>query len=302
MERYVMANSCPSCEADIQPDWRVCPSCGERLPEKSCCISCLKELEHAWKACPYCGVKVGGDFTPEMVVIPAGEFIMGSPEEEEAREDCEGPCHRVEISASFALGKYAVTYQEFDHFTREGRFFHRPDDYGLGRGLRPVVNVNWGMAMDYCRWLSGVTEENYRLPSEAEWEYACRAGTTTPFHFGDTIWTDQANYNGSFVYGNGRVGKRSGPPVEVGTFPENAFGLHEMHGNVFEWCADVRHDDYTGAPSDGSAWTSKGDSESHITRGGWSSSEPWKLRSASRDWSEPNTQGNFIGFRVAKTL
>ena len=243
-------------------------------------------------------------FAPEMVVIPAGEFLMGSPEDEKYRGEDEGPQHRVVIPAPFALGKYAVTFEEFDHFVRESGHDHEPGDYGWGRGRRPVVDVSWDEAVAYCRWLSEETGHDYRLPTEAEWEYSCRAGTTTPFHFGETISTDQANYDGGFIYGNGQKGKFRHQTMEVGQFPANAFGLHEMHGNVWEWCADrYENDAYEKYIDVYPAMV--GDLESsrvRVLRGGSCFTNPSFLRSAYRFWYSIDFRLIIFGFRVARTL
>jgi formylglycine-generating enzyme required for sulfatase activity len=176
-------------------------------------------------------LKEGGQ-GPVMVVIPGGRFLMGSPPDEPERQDHERQ-HEVEVM-SFALGKYAVTFEEYDRFASAT---HRetPQDQGWGRGRRPVINVTWLDAMAYGEWLSQQTGQTCRLPTEAEWEYACRAGTTTPFYFGATISGDQANYG------------FSGETVEVGQFPANGWGLHDMHGNVWEWTGSEYDEGYGGA-------------------------------------------------------
>jgi formylglycine-generating enzyme required for sulfatase activity len=241
-------------------------------------------------------------FAPEMVVIPAGEFLMGSPEDEEDRGEDEGPQHRVVIPAPFALGKYAVTFEEFDHFVRENGHDHRPRDMDWGRGDRPVIDVSWDDAVAYCRWLSKETGHDYRLPTEAEWEYTCRAGTTTPFHFGETIGTDQANYDGDYTYGGGGKGVYRKKTVPVGNFPANAFGLHDMHGNVWEWVEDCWHDSYRGAPSGGDAWTTGGNCRLRVLRGGSWNHFPGYLRSAFRAWNTSVNRFITFGFRIARTL
>ena len=177
-----------------------------------------------------------------MVVIPAGSFAMGSPEDEEGRQSAEGPQHRVTFATPFALGKYPVTFDEYDHFCIERRRRKSPDQ-GWGRGRRPVVNVSWEDAKAYCTWLSAQSRQVYRLPSEAEWEYACRAGTTTPFWTGGTITKEQASYDLN--------GEQTST---VDNFAANYWRLHDMHGNVGEWCEDWWNDNYQGAPQDGSAW------------------------------------------------
>ena len=241
-------------------------------------------------------------FCPLMVEVPAGSFLMGSPEGEEFRDEDESPLHSVEISRSFAVGKYGVTFSEWDACVSGGGCGHRPDDAGWGRGTRPVMGVSWDDAQSYVEWLSAETGERYRLLSESEWEYAARAGTRGPFHFGSTISTDQANYDGNYTYGSGRKGVYREETVPVGSFPSNDFGLHDMHGNVWEWVEDCWHDSYASAPADGSAWTSGGDCSRRVLRGGSWYFEPWLLRSANRSRYFTGNRNHYYGFRVARTL
>ena len=240
---------------------------------------------------------------PEMVVVPAGTFIMGSNASEESRYDNEGPVYQVTISVPFAVGKYEVTFSEWDACFAAGRCGDNPArDEGWGRANRPVINVSWEDAKVFVRWLSSKTGKQYRLLSESEWEYVARAGTTGPFHFGSTISTDQVNYHGAFIYGNGREGVNRGKTIPVGSFPSNNFGLHDMHGNVEEWVEDCWHDNYVGAPMNGSAWVSGDACYIRAVRGGsWilgPSHSRSALRSGGVDWI-----GTFYnGFRVARTL
>lgn len=244
---------------------------------------------------------VDAPWCPEMVVIPAGRFLIGSPAEEEGRFDNEGPRHFVTIAEPLALGRYPVTFDEYDEFAaRTGRA--PTGDEGWGRGRRPVINVSWEDAQAYAAWLGELTGGAYRLPSEAEWEYACRAGTTAPFHFGSMISTDQANYDGAKTYGAGRKGVYREQTVPVGSFPANAFGLHDMHGNAWEWCDDAWHENYEDAPVDGSAWLKSGDQGRRILRGGSWSRNPCFLRSAYRGRERSSFRNTGIGFRVARTL
>ena len=241
---------------------------------------------------------------PEMVVIPAGSFVMGSPPGEEGALDREKPERRVRFRESFALGLYAVRFEEYDHFCIE-TVRHKPPDEGWGRGLRPAIHVSWIDAQAYCAWLSEVTGNPYRLPSESEWEYACRAGMETPFWTGETISTDQANYDGRYIYGSGHKGGYREQTTPVGTVGRaNPFGLFDMHGNVWEWCEDIWHDDYSSAPRDGSARleVDGGDSSRRVLRGGSWSDYPWTLRSAHRARFEPGNRSWVIGFRLARTL
>ena len=242
------------------------------------------------------------DECPELVVVPAGSFNMGSPQSEAGRFYWEGPVHRVTIERPFAVGVYEVTYAEWDACVSGGGCGgYRPKDWGWGRGNRPVISVSWPYAKAYVRWLSEKTGEAYRLPSESEWEYAARAGTRTPFHTGGTISTEQANYDGRGTYGSGRRGQYREGTVAVGSFGANDFGLHDVHGNVREWVEDCWNDSYLGAPADGSAWGS-GDCSGHVLRGGSWSHEPRYLRSAFRSWLDDGWWEIDAGFRVARTL
>ena len=239
---------------------------------------------------------------PEMVVVPSGSFMMGSPSSEEERDDDEGPVHRVRIPRPFAVGKHEVTFAEWDACVRGGGCGgYRPDDRGWGRGRRPVIEVIWNDAKSYVRWLIGKTGKPYRLLSESEWEYAARAGTRTPFHTGRTISTDQANYNGNYTYGSGRKGVYRKKTVPVGSFDANGFGLHDMRGNVWEWVEDCWNDSYAGAPSDGRAWKERCGSY-RVSRGGSWYNDPRYLRSANRNRVDTGNRNNDIGFRVARTL
>ncbi len=259
-------------------------------------------------------LKMGGE-GPLMVVIPAGRFLMGSPPDEPERLDSEGPQHEVRIARPFALGVYAVTSHEvrtakpfalgvyavtFDDYDRfcDSTQREKPTDSGWGRGTRPVINVTWEDARAYCAWLSAQTERTYRLPSEAEWEYACRAGTDTPFYFGARLSTDQANVNGEHTYNGSAKGEYRQRTMPVGAFPPNAFGLYDMHGNVWEWCQDAWHGDYNGAPTDGSAWEAVGNM-ARVVRGGSWDGTPGGARSAARSFNNlPDGRNDLLGFRV----
>lgn len=244
--------------------------------------------------------KYGGRaIEPEMVSVPAGSFLMGSPASEPEREDSEGPQHRVTLRA-FDLGKYELTFEEWDACFADGGCEQLPDDEGWGRGRRPVINVSWNDAQQYIAWLNRKTGKHYRLPSEAEWEYAARAGTTTFFHTGDCINTDQANFAGSNhpVLGCPK-GESRGRPLPVGQFAANAWGLFDMHGNTGEFVEDCEHSTYQGAPSDGSAWTTgcKGDSRG-LRGGGWQFVATG-VRAAYRLYLSPGHRMG--GFRLART-
>jgi formylglycine-generating enzyme required for sulfatase activity len=236
-------------------------------------------------------LKTGAD-GPLMVVIPAGRFRMGSPADEQERFEDEDPQHDVHIAASFAMGVYAVTFEDYDRFCEDT--LRKSEDHGWGRGNRPVINVSWEDARDYCAWLGEQTGRAYRLPSEAEWEYACRAGTQTPFHFGPHITTDQANFNGT----KGSVkGKYRQQTVPVDSFPPNSFGLYGMHGNVREWCQDQQHGSYKGAPSDGSAWEGEETGFRVVRDGSWDA-EVRYCRAACRLFIFPGRRHPGLGFRV----
>jgi formylglycine-generating enzyme required for sulfatase activity len=243
---------------------------------------------------------------PEMVVVPPGEFMMGSPNDEQGRDSDEGPLHRVTFAKSFAVGRFSVTFDEWDACVADGGCNgYRPSDSesalqdeGWGRGLRPVINVSWDDAKAYVAWLSRKTGQAYRLLSEAEREYVTRAGTRTPYWWGSSISESQANY--------GIIGRHSTPrkTVPVDSFQPNPWGLYQVHGDVLEWVEDCYHDSYAGAPSTGLAWVS-GDCSRRVDRGGsWFPNRPWefRLRSAARGWAFKSDRGGVLGFRVGRTL
>ena len=238
---------------------------------------------------------------PELVVVASGSFRMGSRVGEDGRDDDEGPVHRVRIAEPFAVGVYEVTFAQWDACRREGGCTHNPGDAGWGRGKRPVINVSWTDAREYVAWLSRKTGKRYRLLSESEWEYVARAGTTTPFYYGSTVSTEQANYDGNYTYGSGRKGRYRGRTEPVGSFPANAFGLYDVHGNVMEWVGDCWNGGYTRAPTDGSAWES-GECSRRVLRGGSWKFGPWFLRSAYRKWFTAGSRYYYAGFRVARAL
>ena len=235
----------------------------------------------------------------DLVVIPAGTFLMGSPSSELQREDTEGPQRTVNI-ASFLIGQYAVTQAQWRAVAglpkRQIDLNSDPSSF-KGDNL-PVEQVIWLEAVEFCDRLSQFTGRSYRLPSEAEWEYACRAATTTPFYFGETITTDLVNYNGNYTYGSGPKGIYQEKTTVVGSFPPNAFGLYDMHGNLYEWCADPWHDNYNSAPTDGSVWESGGNTQYRVLRGGSWYLDPWYCRSAYRGRNGPDVRSGAFGFRV----
>ena len=247
------------------------------------------EVGDVFRDCPDC---------PEMVVVPAGSFTMGSPPSEEGRSDSEGPQHEVTIGSKFAVGVYEVTFDEWDACVSGGGCGgYRPDDEGWGRGGRPVINVSWEDARAYAEWLSGETGESYRLLSEAEWEYVARAGTVTRFWWGDAIGLNRANCDDS-------CGDHYANPSPVGSFGANAFGLHDVHGNVLEWVEDCWHENYARAPRDGSAWLGGqgGDCSLRVFRSGTWMSAPLFLRSAGRAGSESGLRLFLYGFRLFRSV
>ncbi len=243
---------------------------------------------------------------PEMVVLPAGAFTMGSPASERGRNKDEGPQRKVTISRPFALGKFEVTFAQWDACSGEGACSHKPADQGWGRGRKPVINVSWNDAKQYVAWLTKKTGQPYRLPTEAEWEYAARgtaeaAEPSVPFYTGATINYRQANYDANFTYNGGKQGLYRQKTVDVGSLPRNGFGLHEMHGNVWEWVEDCYKDSYAGAPTDGSA-VAAGACSLRILRGGAWNYQPQLLRSAYRYATAPAVRLDNVGLRVARGL
>ena len=229
---------------------------------------------------------LGNGITLEMVQIPGGKFLMGSPDSESERGSDESPQHPVTVQP-FTMGRFEVTQAQWKAIASlpKVKIDLNPDPSNFKGSDRPVENVSWNDAIEFCDRLSGKTGKKYRLPSEAEWEYACRAGTTTPFYFGETLSSNQANYS-------------SKGTIAVGSFPPNAFGLHDMHGNVWEWCTDYYQTNYQGAPTDGSAWLEGGNRAYRLLRGGSWYNNPWYCRSARRNWLVPDNRSINIGFRV----
>jgi formylglycine-generating enzyme required for sulfatase activity len=243
--------------------------------------------------CPMC---------PEMVVVPAGSFTMGSPNSEAERSPSESPQHAVTFARQFAVGRFALTFDEWDGCVADGGCNgYKPNDEAWGRGRRPAINVSWDDAKAYVAWLSRKTGRIYRLLSEAEREYVTRAGTTTPFWWGGSISTSQANYDGNYTYGGGAKGSYRETTLPVDSFQPNPWGLYQVHGNVWEWVEDCWNDSYAGAPSDGSAWT-RGDCGFRLVRGGSWGSFPQYLRSAYRSGYTADIRSYYIGFRVGRTL
>jgi formylglycine-generating enzyme required for sulfatase activity len=244
---------------------------------------------------------LGNNQVLEMVGLPGGSFWMGSKETEEGRESHEEPLHQVKIQP-FYMSRFPITQSQWEVIANLPSI-HRslnPDPSNIKGQNLPVEQVSWYDAVEFSARLTKLTGRNYRLPSEAEWEYACRAGTTTPFHFGETITPDLANYDGNYIYGSGIEGKYNQKTVAVGSFKvANAFGLCDMHGNIWEWCSDTWHDNYRDAPTDGRVWEEGGIPNRRILRGGSWYCLPSLCRSAQRHWDQANHGGSGIGFRVA---
>jgi formylglycine-generating enzyme required for sulfatase activity len=236
-----------------------------------------------------------------MVQIPAGSFQMGSPDTEAGRASDEGPQHRVQLQ-SFFLGQTPVNQAQWKEVASwpQVNLKLNPDPANFKGANRPVEQVSWEEAMEFCRRLSQRTNLFYTLPSEAQWEYACRAGTTTPFAFGDTLTPDIANYDGNSAYGSGPKGQYREETTDVGSFAANAWGLQDMHGNLWEWCLDHWHYDYRGAPDDGSAWVIGGDQTLRLLRGGSWSGNPRSCRSAHRYWRHRDVRLSVVGFRLCR--
>ncbi|MGD1806161.1 SUMF1/EgtB/PvdO family nonheme iron enzyme [Dapis sp. BLCC M126] len=237
---------------------------------------------------------LGNGIKLEMVYVPGGSFLMGSPENEAERNSDESPQHQVTIQP-FYMSKYPITQNQYQAIIGKN-----PSNFK--GGSRPVEKVNWHNAVEFCRKLSEKTGKIYRLPSESQWEYACRAGTTTPFYFGETITPDLVNYDGNYPYGNAPKGKYRQETTDVGSFPPNAFGLYDMHGNVWEWCLDVWHENYNGAPTDGSAWETGGDNSKRLLRSGCWDYISWDCRSARRLYYVADNHIYGRGFRVVLSV
>nr|VFJ53118.1 MAG: Formylglycine-generating enzyme, required for sulfatase activity, contains SUMF1/FGE domain [Candidatus Kentron sp. FM]VFJ60561.1 MAG: Formylglycine-generating enzyme, required for sulfatase activity, contains SUMF1/FGE domain [Candidatus Kentron sp. FM]VFK12981.1 MAG: Formylglycine-generating enzyme, required for sulfatase activity, contains SUMF1/FGE domain [Candidatus Kentron sp. FM] len=231
---------------------------------------------------------------------------MGSPGDEPERSGYEGEQHKVHIPNPFAMSVTEVTFEDYERFAKDSPKYESPMR-GLDSGKHPVRGVSWEDARAYAEWLSDQTGKQYRLPTEAEWEYAARAGTTTPFSTGDCIDIDQANYDGyRFSYANcdSKIGGGRKEPkiISTGHLPPNPWGLHEMHGNVSEWTADCWHDGYEGAPADGGVWgpENNGDCSVRVIRGGHFSNAPRAIRSAARNSVSLEVASPRIGIRLVR--
>ena len=260
-----------------------------------------QEIERRHQIAEYRIEKLG-DIVLEIVLIPGGTFLMGSPESESGGMNNEKPQHSVTIQP-FLIGKYPITQAQWKAvaaFDKVNRDIELEPSHFKGAD-RPVEQVSWYDAVEFCDRLSRKTGREYRLPTEAEWEYACRAGTTTPFHFGETITPDVANYDCNYSYKSGSKAKGSyrkqTSPVKTFAFA-NAFGLFDMHGNVWEWCLDYWYESYHEAPTKGSAWLTDSNSNSRVLRGGSWLNDPRDCRSAHREYGDSDTRFNRFGFRI----
>ncbi|QSV64949.1 MAG: SUMF1/EgtB/PvdO family nonheme iron enzyme [Dolichospermum sp. DL01] len=257
------------------------------------------EIKRITKNAEYFAQDLGNGVNLEMVSIPGGTFKMGSPENEQGYSSYQSPQHQVTVPPFF-MGKYPVTQKQWRAVAalEKVKIDLESDPSGFKGDNLPVECVSWDDTQEFCARLSRMANKTYRLPSEAEWEYACRGGTTTPFYCGETISTDLANYNGNYTYGQGQKGQYREKTTEVRIFPANPFGLYDMCGNVWEWCEDGWHENYINAPTDGSAWTSLS-SRRKLLRGGSWDSYPVYCRSAFRiNDSLDGDYSYFFGFRV----
>ena len=235
----------------------------------------------------------GGGEGPEMIILAAGSFLMGSPESEKYRRKSEGPQYRVSVSQPFALSVNEITFAEYDTFTNSTER-PRPDDRGWGRGDRPVINVSWEDATAYARWLSEQTGQHYRLPTEAEWEYAVRAGSTTAYSF-----SDDSSRLDEYAWFDSNSGEKT---HSVGKKKPNAWGLKDMHGNVWEWVEDDWHDDYKGAPDDGRPRIEEDRGAYRVIRGGGWGNETLRCRSAIRNGTSSDVRSGVLGFRLSRSV
>ena len=244
--------------------------------------------------------EIGEAIPLQMLLIPAGTFMMGSPEDELGRQEREGPQHEVSVHPFF-MGRYPITQAQWRAVAalQQVNLKLNPEPSNFTGDNLPVEQVSWYEVVEFCDRLSAQTSRPYRLPSEAEWEYACRAGTTTPFHFGKTLTTEVANYNGNYTYADGLEGEYRETITSVDQFAiANAFGLSDMHGNVWEWCQD-HYDSYDKTPTDGRAWVADSKEATRILRGGSWLYIPRSCRSAQRNYNAPVTRVLNFGFRVS---
>lgn len=261
-----------------------------------------QQINSSTETAEYLTEDLGNGIPLEMVYVPEGNFIMGTPPTEKHSTNSERPQHRVSIKP-FLMGKYQVTQAQWRQISQlpKVKTDLNPNSSHFKGDRRPVETISWIDAVEFCQRLSRKTGDIYRLPSEAEWEYAARANTTTPFYFGPTISSDVANYRGRFIYTNQPRGISRDRTTEVGSFPPNAFGLYDMHGNVLEWCQDTWHNNYSGAPTDGSAWISQ-NRTSRLMRGGAWSSDAISCRSGFRGSHPASGRYRTLGFRIVREI
>ncbi len=287
---------CVNCNSDIPERAKYCPECGSARPVVLC-SDCGGENYLDYKYCIHCGHLL---FDPSSIIsleqapviewvrIPGGSFYMGSPDSEPERYEWEGPRHMVSVNP-FVMSQYCVTFELYDLFC-DTIGIKKPDDNGWGRGNRPVVNVSWHEARAFAKWM------NCRLPTEAEWEYACRAGTTTPFYTGNNLTTGEANYNGNRPYNGYSKGAFLNKTAPVGSYPSNPWGLYDMHGNVWEWCEDCFDEHfYSQSPQDNpicSVGTLK------VVRGGGWRNNAGHSRSSRRSGCKSDFKNYALGFRL----
>jgi formylglycine-generating enzyme required for sulfatase activity len=250
--------------------------------------------EKAKAAKPGSAFKECANGCPVMIVVPAGKFFMGSLENEADRNASEGPQHEVTIARPFAVSKFEVTFEEWDACVAAAACPRLTDHWG--RGKMPAINASWGDATQYVGWLSQLTGKEYRLLTEAEWEYAARAGARTRYSWGEDLGIGNANCDGC---GSPWDLKQTAP---VGSFKPNALGLYDMHGNVWEWVEDSWHETYDGAPTDGSAWLRDGDPSYRVVRGGSWRNDSELVRAAVRVRRNINVRFDTLGFRVARSI
>ena len=231
----------------------------------------------------------------DLMGIPGGKYLMGSPENEPERANDEGPQHSVSIRP-FLLGKYPVTQAQWKAIMKNNPSRFTEDEEN------PVERVSWFDCINFCVRLSEKLGREFRLPTEAEWEYAARAKTTTPFFFGETITTELANYNGEYTYGIEAEGEYRHKTTKVGSFSPNRFGLYDLHGNVAEWCEDTWHDNYQEAPTNGDSWVEEDHSLEKVLRGGSWLHLPGSCRSSQRLSSTVNSKSDAFGFRIASSV
>ena len=252
-----------------------------------------KEIDRRSYEAEFLAENLDSGLVLEMVYIPGGSFLMGSPEYEDERFDSESPQHQVNIKP-FLMSKYPITQDQYQAIMGDNPSYFKG-------GKRPVERVSWHDATKFCEKLSSKTGKIYRLPSESQWEYACRAGTSTPFYFGETMTSELVNYDGNYPYGNAPFGEYREQTTDVGSFLPNAFGLYDMHGNVSEWCLDAWHHNYYGAPTNGSAWKTGGSNRKRVLRGGCWDSYSRNCRSAWRFYYNADDLYYYRGFRVVSS-